>query len=83
MLLLQCMLLLNEQRLYRYLILHLSRHADRRGVKISILARFLTEVLEDGIFNSISDSSIIVSLNSDESESNSYYNNSNKNNLNL
>jgi len=50
----------------------LSRHAERRGVKISLLALFLTEVLEDGIFNSISDYSIIVSSNSDESESNSF-----------
>lgn len=42
------------------------------GVKISLLVRFLTEILEDGIFNSISDSSIIVSSNSDVSVSNSF-----------
>lgn len=54
------------------LILHLSRHAESRGVKISLLARFLTDVLEDGIFSSISESSIIVSSNSDVSESTSF-----------
>jgi len=55
------------------LISLLSRHAERQRVKIYFLARFLTEVLVDGILiNSISDSSIIVSSNSDVSESDSF-----------
>jgi hypothetical protein len=36
-----------------------------REIKIYLLARFLMNVLEDRIFNSISDYSTIVSLNSE------------------